>query len=253
MAYALSGPLSLYIVNEYPKSGGTWVGQMVGRALNVPFPRNRFPVLRSSIMHSHYLNPRGLRNVVLVWRDGRDVMVSWYYHCLFTNELDNAPLVQRVRKEVPFQDYDNIYENLPGFIEYSFTQQSHPSFSWADFVRRWLSRKGVVYVHYEDLRTNTAEELQRIVAELTGEHLDPSRAGAVAEEFSFARQSGRSAGEETTGRWMRKGVVGDWRNHFSPIACETFDHYAGDELLLLGYEKDRSWAHAHGNGSYLGN
>lgn len=76
MPYALSSPLSLYVVNEYPKSGGTWVGQMLGRALNVPFPRNRFPVPRSSIMHSHYLDPRGLRNVVLAWRDGRDVMVS---------------------------------------------------------------------------------------------------------------------------------------------------------------------------------
>jgi hypothetical protein len=73
MVHMLSGAIPLYIVNEYPKSGGTWVGQMLGRALRVPFPRNRFPVLRPSIMHGHYLRPWGMKNVVVVWRDGRDV------------------------------------------------------------------------------------------------------------------------------------------------------------------------------------
>ena len=43
MVRLLSGVLPLYVVNEYPKSGGTWVGQMLGRALDVPFPRNRPP------------------------------------------------------------------------------------------------------------------------------------------------------------------------------------------------------------------
>jgi len=47
----LSGALPLYVVNEFPKSGGTWVGQMLGRALGLPFPRNRLPALRPSIMH----------------------------------------------------------------------------------------------------------------------------------------------------------------------------------------------------------
>jgi hypothetical protein len=36
-------------------------------------------------------------------------------------------------------------------------------------------------------------------------------------------------------------VVGDWRNYFSPEARESFDRYAGDELILLGYERDRAW------------
>ena len=30
MVHMLSGAIPLYIVNEYPKSGGTWVGQMLG-------------------------------------------------------------------------------------------------------------------------------------------------------------------------------------------------------------------------------
>jgi hypothetical protein len=78
--------------------------------------------------------------------------------------------------------------------------------------------------------------------ELTGDDLlDPEEAAAIADEFSFERQSGRKAGEENKESFLRKGVVGDWREAFSPKAREIFDRHAGEELLLLGYERDRSW------------
>ena len=59
--------------------------------------------------------------------------------------------------------------------------------------------------------------------------------------FSFERQSGRPSGEENKESFLRKGVIGDWRTRFSPQAREVFDRYAGEELILLGYERDRSW------------
>ena len=257
MVHVLSGALPLYVVNEFPKSGGTWVGQMLGQALGVPFPRNRFPLLRPSIMHGHYIEPWGMKNVVVTWRDGRDVMVSWYHQQLIPHEW-NEHQVRRSRRELPLRNYEDIYENLPAFIEYAFTR-SHlvgspladfarpftsphaPNFSWANFVRRWRGRKEAIHVRYEDLRRDTAGELRRIVLGLTGERLSPEEAGAIAEEFSFERQAGRQPGEENRKSFLRKGVVGDWRSHFSPEARETFDRYAGDELILLGYERDRAW------------
>lgn len=250
MVRFLSGVLPLYVVNEYPKSGGTWVGQMLGRALGVPFPRNRFPLLRPSIMHGHYLNPWGMNNVVVVWRDGRDVMVSWYHQRLFVHEWRNEPQVERARKELSFRDYDDIYENLPAFIEYAFTEprsrrftwaDPSPRFTWTDFVRRWQAREDAVHVRYEDLHRDAAGQLRRIVSELTGDRLNPDEAAAIADEFSFERQSGRKAGEENRQSFLRKGLVGDWRETFSPKAREAFDRHGGEELIHLGYEKDRSW------------
>ena len=99
----------------------------------------------------------------------------------------------------------------------------------------------MTHVRYEDLRRNTAGELQRIVLELSGRRLGSEEAVSIAEEFSFERQAGRRPGEEDKRSFLRKGVVGDWRNHFSQEARETFDRYAGSELMLLGYERDRSW------------
>jgi len=240
LVHLLSGPLPLYVVNEFPKSGGTWVGQMLGRALGVPFPRNRFPVFRPSIMHGHYLSPWGIKNAVAAWRDGRDIMVSWYHQQLIPHEWNQAQ-VARSRRELPLEDYDDVYENLPAFIEYAFTRPHSPGFSWTDFVRRWHGRKGVVHVRYEDLRHDTAGELLRIARELASEKLSMEVASAIADEFSFERQSGRPSGEENKESFLRKGVIGDWRTRFSPQAREVFDRYAGEELILLGYERDRSW------------
>ena len=240
LVHLLSGAVPLYVVNEFPKSGGTWVGQMLGRALGVPFPRNRFPVLKTSIMHGHYLNSWGIKNVVVAWRDGRDVMVSWYYQQLIPHEW-NELQVSRSRRELPLEDYDDVYKNLPAFIEYAFTRPHSPRFSWADFARRWHGRKDVVHVRYEDLSRDTAGELRRIVLGLTGKQLSPREASAIVEEFSFERQAGRRAGEEDRRSFLRKGVVGDWRNHFSPEAREVFDWHAREELILLGYERDRTW------------
>lgn len=240
LVHLLSGVVPYYVVNEFPKSGGTWVGQMLGRALGVPFPRNRLPILRPSILHGHYLSPRGIKNAVIVWRDGRDVMVSWYHQQLIPHEW-NKLQVARSRRELPLEDYDDVYGNLPAFIEYAFTRPHSPSFSWADFARRWHGRKGAVHVCYEDLRRDAATALQEIFSELTGEDLDPERATEIADEFSFERQSGRRTGEEDKKSFLRKGVVGDWRKQFSPKAREVFDRYAGEELILLGYEGDRGW------------
>lgn len=244
MVYFLSGRLPLYVVNEYPRSGGHWVSSMLEKALQVPFPSNRIPPFRPSIMHGHYLHPRGLKNVVVVWRDGRDVMTSLYHHLLF-----NLPENKRVgfwahtfRRDLPFSDYDNTAENLPVFLEYFFTRPRGPHFTWADFARRWHNRPETVHVRYEDLRRDAVGELQQVVFGLTAKPLDAQRAMAIVNEFSFERLSqGRQPGQEEKGSFFRKGVVGDWRNHFSREAGQVFDHFAGQELILLGYEQDRSW------------
>jgi len=194
-----------------------------------------------------------MKNVVVPWRDGRDVMVSWYHQCLLPHELHNEHQVRRARRDLSFRDYDDVYANLPAFIEWSFTRHrsrryswADQHFSWADFANRWYPRKGVIHVRYEDLRRNTAGELQRVVQELTGRRLGSEEAVTIAEEFSFERQAGRRPGEEDKRSFFRKGTVGDWRNHFSQEAREIFDWYAGRELILLGYEGDRSWMRSRG-------
>jgi len=53
--------------------------------------------------------------------------------------------------------------------------------------------------------------------------------------------SGREPGSEDQTAELRKGIVGDWRNHFTREAAEVFERHAGKELLLLGYETSADW------------
>jgi hypothetical protein len=227
-------------VNEYPKSGGTWIGQMLSEATGLPFPRNRLPLFSDSIMHGHYLSSFGMKNVIVVWRDGRDVVVSQYYHWLFGTEIGANSLVQSYRNDLQFDDYDDIVRNLPKFIEYVNVQKTHPSFSWSEFVNHWL-KADAIFVKYEDMRSDPVAELRRIINKLTGKTLSENRIGEIVEKYSFESKSGRKCGQEKKGSFMRKGIVGDWKNCFSEKSIKTFKQYAGNELVKLGYERDLNW------------
>jgi hypothetical protein len=233
--------LNCYTINEYPKSGGSWLGQMIAEALEIPFPRNSLPHFgKNQIMHGHYINPLFMKKVVLLWRDGRDVLISQYYHSLFENGHGNRRLVSITKENFIVDDYNDIRKNLPQFIEYTYKENGMLKFSWSDFVDTWID-KDVVHVRYEDLREDTPLELIRIVKDLSGVVLSMPKALEISKKYSFERMSGRVPGEEDKHSFVRKGVVGDWKNHFSKDAKKIFNLYAGDALIKSGYEKDGGW------------
>lgn len=244
MVRILSGYLPLYIVTEYPKSGGSWVSQMLAGYLRVPFPRNQFPRFESCIMHGHYLYSPFLKNVFCVMRDGRDIMVSFYYHSLFKNERFNARLVQMTRKEVPFEDFDNIESNLSAFIEYKFTCKKHPRFTWSEFVNHWMDQE-VAVIKYENLLQDPVKELGSAISKVTGDKPYEKRLEEIVDRYSFKRAAKRDPGEEDKHSFLRKGIAGDWKNVFSKEAKALFNYYAGKELIRLGYEKDETWVHGN--------
>lgn len=229
-----------FIINEYPKSGGSWVGQMVAEALELPFPRNRLPLCKSSIMHGHYYYPWLIDNVIIVWRDGRDVLVSQYYHFLFENNKYNKYLVNKVRKDLNFDDYNDIKNNLPKFIHYVYETKRHPRFSWSEFVDNWHDQNAT-FTKYENLRLDTAVELRRVIKAVSKIDIGQNLATEISERFSFQNQAGRKPGEERINNFMRKGIIGDWKNHFTQESKILFNQYAGKQLIMLGYETDENW------------
>jgi len=225
------------VVNEYPKSGGTWMSQMLAEALELPFPRNRLPMLKSCLMQCHVLNPIGMRNVTVVWRDGRDIVVSFYHHLLTGHEFSSAEMIREHARALGICDPRDIERNLPTFIEALFQCRIGPSFTWTKFVDNWYGRPGVVSTRYEDLLKNASLELQRVVSELGHEAITEGRAKEIVSKFSFENQTGRTRGDEKPGQFARKGIAGDWATVFSKEASETFEHYAGEALDRLGYPR----------------
>lgn len=240
MVHLLPGVLPLYIVTEYPKSGGSWLAQILSEYFNVPFPRNRFPKLQSSVIHGHYNYHPLMKNVFVVLRDGRDIMVSFYFQSLLKNDRLNSQLVELTRKELRFDDYDDVKNNLPMFIEYKFIRKRHPIFTWSDFVNKWSDKKAT-FIRYESLLEDTEKEMTRALSEFSSAPVDGNVLKRAIEKYSFKNQANRNPGEEDRSSFLRKGIAGDWKNYFSKEACEVFNKYAGRELIKLGYETDDGW------------
>lgn len=239
---------------EYPKSGGTWLGQLISAYLDIPFPRNQLPSLKRSLYHSHYLPKYNIlrnKNILYLIRDGRDAMISLYYHQLIWNEKNklNPKDVHYHRSKVPFDDYDNIEANLAAFIKYTFEnkpskwQQFTYMGNWAEYNNKWVQVKhnNLFMIKYEDLLTQPLPILKNLLESVFNLNVDAERLNQIINQFSFENQTKRNKGEEKKSSFLRKGISGDWKNYFGTKEKELFKKYAGDTLIKLGYESDNQW------------
>ena len=156
---------SSVVVTEYPKSGGTWLSQMLSEVTGLPYPRNRYPVLRDSVLHGCWLRPANEHKTVVLFRDGRDVISSYYYHLVYPKEITSAKYSAKVRRKTLSSPPEDIHSNLCKFIEWAFTE-GFPGWTWADFIDRWWDDDIQSKTSYEQLKKNTHHELSRILKEI---------------------------------------------------------------------------------------
>ncbi|KAM6253138.1 LOW QUALITY PROTEIN: sulfotransferase 2B1-like [Porphyrio hochstetteri] len=100
--------------------------------------------------------------------------------------------------------------------------------SWFDHVKGWLGQRqllDIFYVTYEELHQDLCGTAQRLSTFL-GCPLGLETLGALEQHCSFIAMRDNAMANYTLippeimdhsqGRFMRKGVVGDWHHHFSP-------------------------------------
>ncbi len=248
----------IYVIAEYPKSGGTWLGRMVADTLRLPFPRHtNMPIAMTSVIHNHWkYDPKLNERTIYLYRDGRDVMTSFYFHRM--RWIANGAAHYRKRAAL----YEGLFgkgydpadskKHMATFIEHEFANPRDCRQNWRDHLSEWFGpgddatgRPGIAYVSYEQLREDCAGHLARVCERVSGKAPDPWIVEKAVESWSMERATGRKPGEESRGELVRKGVVGDWVNHFSKEAAELFDRLAGDVLVRLGFEADRNWVDRH--------
>ncbi|WP_340076200.1 sulfotransferase domain-containing protein [Leptobacterium sp. I13] len=240
------------IIVEYPKSGGTWLGQLVSGYYKIPFPRNKLPKVKKSLFHGHYLpkyNIKKNKKVILLVRDGRDVMVSLYHHQLLWNDKNKLHPKDVIyhRKKVNFTNFENVKSNMYKFIEYTFKNRPsklrHFTYmgNWVEFNEKWIESmndktQNIYLIKYEDILSNTKETLEKLLKTFFKEEvINEKHLEDVIYKFSFKNQTNRDQGEEKKGSFLRKGIAGDWKNYFDEEAEKKFLKYAGNTLLKLGY------------------
>ena len=245
-----------YYVSEYPKSGGTWLARMVGDYLEAPVAHfSRLPMALRCVIPNHWGYEPRLSRVLYLYRDGRDVMVSLYFHHMKMARRVENPVSRRAARtyERLFGkgfDPEDAVGLLPRFIEHEFANPGRGTrLNWRDHVEGWARADpgAVTHLSYEDLRRDCAGTLGRALEALTGEPIDAWGLETAVEKMSMKRQTGRDPGQEDGRQHIRKGIIGDWRNYFSREAAEIFDHLAGETLVRLGYEPDRGWVGSVGS------
>lgn len=255
-----SGRCNIY-VGGYPKSGLTWLCRMLGDALNCPMgsARPEWDTASAStegmarpgpwfVRRGHYVLtdeacdrviPRlqrlawrclGESRAIFIVRDPRDVAVSSAYY--WQVSLDLCLTKMATVHFVPEIDC-----------------------SWNDYVRAWLDSGIAVVTSYEALSRDCVGELGRVLQAarlpfddgrleqaVYRQSLEQRRKWTLSQEAQeFYR--GRGRGVEHWLRFLRKGIVGDWANHFNREQMRLAQKYFGELMLELGYAQlgENTW------------
>lgn len=174
----------------------------------------------------------GPARYVYLHRDPRDVIVSFIKDKLFTGEIK--------------PEEEASYFDMAGGPDI----ESHVR--WAC---EWVGARAIAPVKviaFDEVKRDPAAVALDAVAHL-GVPLDALTAEGrirdvvvrAAEAHSYERQSGRKRGEDgpilRNDFIVRKGVSGEWRDHFTPARKKTFKAKLGTHLIYLGYEANHDW------------
>lgn len=245
---------NLLIVGQ-PKSGSTWLLRMV---LEVPgyqkwvpdtvkigLPHNLRladfvpPPVGYTVTKPHTMATRANVDVVrktgrpfvVLIRDPRDLAVSWAYY---------VGLPGRTRWGWPEAVELSVEERISFYIERVLPKQSRWGLDWKRAIEEELPEGQGLMVRYEDMLADSFEVLRRVFDHFEVGLID-ERVRAICEKHSFKKATGRAPGEGDAKSFNRKGIAGDWENHFSDEQKEAFKRQAGDRLIELGYVADASW------------
>jgi hypothetical protein len=172
----------------------------------------------------------GLRHL-FIYRDPRDVAVSWYRYCTYSPEK-NAPMLYYYVYNALGSDSERLLMSITGVKAGNFLPDLHQR----HFKNRveWIRHPGTLAVRFEDLVGSSgggSREIQletiRKVAEWVG--LPGGQEERVAESLF--------GGSKT----FTRGKAAAWVPEFQPEHKAAFREVTGSLLADLGYEEGDGW------------
>ncbi|XP_053445284.1 sulfotransferase 1C3-like [Nycticebus coucang] len=185
-------------------------------ALEMPSPR----ILKTHLP-SHLIPPSIWKQnckIVYVARNAKDSLVS-YYHFHRMSSLLADP-----------QSWEDFCEKfMSGKVAYG---------SWYDHVKGWWAAKDknrILYLLYEDIKKNPKCEINKVL-DFLEKTLSEDIINKIIHHTSFEVMKKNPMASQSTlpsyvfdhtiSNFLRKGMPGDWKNHFTVAMNEKFDeHY----------------------------
>jgi hypothetical protein len=194
-----------------------------------PFPRRRI-VTHLYISHSTYQQiPKPDRfKTFFMMRDPRDLVVSWYFSAKFSHK--------------PMGPIPELREALSGLEKgegLRFMIDRLADWESFDAQRSWMrqseDRDRIRVFRFEDLAADERSFLVNLF-----EYLDVEIPADQFESFYHRHRfetitQGRDKGTVDVQSNFRKGVPGDWKNHFDEQTLDHFKKITGNLIDELGY------------------
>ncbi len=164
---------------------------------------------------------------VLSIRDPRDLTVSWAYYVGLPGR-DKWANPEAVALDIPQRIDFYIERVLPRMVD------------WAQGWRSNRNAQQGLLIRYEDMLADAEGCLANLYRHC-GLEQAPEWVRKTVERHSFRKQTGRDPGQGDSAQFNRKGIAGDWRNHFTDEQKVAFKAVAGQALIGLGYESGVDW------------
>lgn len=238
------------ILAEYPRSGGTWVSYLLSYCLNLPMidldsstPKPSDPLTRELVLGKwqhrkfselrriakthklpQHINSLPLETKILLVRDGRDCMTSYYF------------LKNKKHKVTSIRDFFKWSKKLLNHEDKDFVNFIYKyGLEWKNHVNAHLEDADYV-LKYEDLNQNATLALKKLFHYFDLDVSEEIITYAV-DLFSFENMTkGREKGKEDSKHFFRKAVVGDWKQKFNDKHMLAWNNTGANEVLRqFGY------------------
>ena len=180
----------------------------------------------------HYVRDLEVRGVHVV-RDPRDLLVSAYFSHRNSHPTDGWSELEELR-----QHLRRVPEETGLLLEMEFCSGVLNDLdSWPD------QPPGILRLRFEEMIESEHIAFRTIASHLgLLDRIGEDTLAETVDRWSFeSLTGGRKRGHEDTGHHFRKGVAGDWRNHFTPAITWAFKQRHNDLLLRYGYEANNDW------------
>jgi hypothetical protein len=165
-----------------------------------------------------------------VMRDPRDVLVSWYFSWKHSHPVMGDVGEQREKLKSNSEE-DGLCYGIEQLSEQGLFAALR---SWMDAPKQSAN---VAVFRYEDLiDVNQLAVFQKLFAHCDIAMTEPLLRELLAANSFAALAKGRERGTEDVTSHLRKGVHGDWKNHFTPRVRDAFRGATNDLVEVLGYE-----------------
>lgn len=189
---------------------------------------NLFHDGKKKVVDEFLFNEARDNQLVFCIRDPRDALVSQYFSWRNSHKNNNSKILR----------YRDKFQNMSP-VEGMKLILDNDDLIYLNYLSPWLEyidKEKPFLFRYEELSKSFESHFMEMLCFINIE-ITLDQISSIYKENHFESKTNRKIGEENQKSHLRKGVAGDYMNHFDDTLYHCFNKKYGHILDFLGYEK----------------